>query len=110
MKCGCVAMRDLLSRRLRFVVFRDLALTVCAPVALTSGTGVQRCRTTVWAAVVGVLIAFFVASPASAQLRGQNTPTLAKSFGAGSVSVGGSTTLTFVVTAANLGNSGVRFT
>ena len=59
---------------------------------------------------MGVLIAFLFASPASAQLRGQNDPTLAKSFGAGTISVGSSTTLTFVVTAANLGNSGVNFT
>jgi opacity protein-like surface antigen len=59
---------------------------------------------------MGVLVAILFASPAPAQRGGQNTPTLAKSFGAGSISVGGSTTLTFLIIAANLGNSGVHFT
>ncbi|MGY8678966.1 autotransporter domain-containing protein [Bradyrhizobium sp. UFLA05-153] len=69
-----------------------------------------RCRATVWAAVMGVLIAFLSASPGSAQVRGQNTPTIDKSFGASEITVGSSTTLTFTVTGATLGNTGVNFT
>src|SRR5262249_8110058 len=76
------------------------------------GTAVQtlvRCRAAVWAAVAGVLIASLFPGPGSAQLRG-NFPTLAKSYGASSISVGGSTTLTFVVTGStNGGNTGINF-
>ncbi|MGV7218487.1 DUF7933 domain-containing protein [Bradyrhizobium sp. UFLA05-112] len=77
----------------------------------SAATEVQgyRYRATVWAAVMGVLIAFV--SPGAAQVvRGQNTPTIAKSFGASAISVGSSTTLTFTVTGATLGNTGVNFT
>jgi hypothetical protein len=75
--------------------------------AVASALQRLRCRVTVWAAVIGVLIAFLFVSPGFAQ--GQQTPKIDKSFGAATIPVGGSTTLTFFITGANLGNSGVNF-
>src|SRR5215475_10203551 len=67
------------------------------------------CRAAVWAAVAGVLIASLFPGPGSAQEKG-NFPTIAKSYGTSSISVGDSTTLTFVVAASVNGNTGINFT
>src|SRR5262249_40116781 len=94
-----------LGPRGRFVRLKQAGVDAVATAVQT----LVRCRAAVWAAVAGGLIASLFPGPGSAQLRGNNCPTIDKSFGASSISVGSSTTLAFLVTASTSGNTGINF-